>query len=100
MVICTLALPTFTNHEMIQNNLETHKNTFRFTIDPMIQLLEHKRTLLNLAEWIQFVESTKARIIDNPEQYLGKDLPNKKIIKQSIEMIFEEMIEDQSILNS
>jgi hypothetical protein len=85
---------------MIQNNLEAHKNTFRFTIDPIVQLLEHKRTVLNFSEWIQFVESTKARIIDNPEQYLGKDLPDSKIIKQSIDMIFEEMIEDQSILNS
>lgn len=85
---------------MIQNNLEAHKNTFRFTIDPIVQMLEHKRTVLNFSAWIQFVQSTKSRIITNPEQYLGKNLPDRAIIEESVEMIFEEMIEEQNILNA
>jgi len=85
---------------MIQDNLEVYKNTCRFTIDPIVQMLEHKRTVLSFSQWIQFVESTKSRIINNPEQYLGTNLPDRKIIVQSIEMIFEELVEDQNILNS
>jgi hypothetical protein len=85
---------------MIQNNLEVYKNTCRVTIDPIVQMLEHKRTVLNFSQWIQFVESTKSRIINNPEQYLGKNLPDREIIVKSIEMIFEEIVEDQNILNS
>lgn len=85
---------------MIQNNLEIYKNTFRFTLEPILQLLEHKRTLLHFLEWIQFVESTKSRIINNPEQYLGKNLPDQAIITQCIEMIFDEMVEEQGILNA
>jgi len=95
-----LAKVTITHLGMIQNDLEAYKNSFRFTIDPIVQLLEHKRTVLKFSEWIRFVESTKSRIIENPEQYLGKNLPDRKIIVTSIDIIFEEMVEDQSILNS
>lgn len=75
----------------MENKLTVLKRKIELTLEPVIQLLEFKKTELSFSDWIKFLESTKLSIVNNPEQYLGQDLPCSKIIKESVEEIFEGM---------
>lgn len=69
------------------------KRTFAQTLRPFIELLEHQREYVTFSDWIQLVHRDHARVLMQPEQYLGKDLPSPKIIKQAVDEIFKELID-------
>ena len=74
------------------------KNTFRLVLAPIMDLLEYKKSQLSETEWLKFMEATKSRIIANPEQFLGRDLPTPALIQQSVQEIFTEYLEDQKLV--
>ena len=77
--------------------LINYKQTFRIMLLPMMELFEHKKTILTPDQWIKFIGETKSSIISNPEQFLGKDLPNKLLIGQIVGEIFADFLELETV---
>lgn len=77
-------------------NAESHKTEFRVTLWPMMELFEHKKNVLNHTEWLLFLNNSRDRIISNPEQFLGKDLPTQMIVQEIVQEIFEEYLEEKN----
>jgi hypothetical protein len=73
------------------------KREFRCIVQPLMDLFAHKKALLRPKEWNRFVLLTKDRIIANPEQFLGKDLPSEFVIRETVESIFEEYLKEEHV---
>lgn len=71
------------------------KEEFRGVLNPMMDLFEYKKSMLQPDEWIRFVHATKERIIANPEQFLGGALPAGSIIQETVNEIFADYLEEK-----
>lgn len=63
---------------------------FEKTLAPFLEMLTYQRTQLELKDWEKMVERTLYQICQQPEQYLGKDLPASAVIKKSVGKIFDQ----------
>ena len=68
------------------------KTTFVKSLEPFIDYLNNLGERLDAGKWQMVVHQIEDRIISNPEQYLGKGLPSKLIIKKIINEIFEDYL--------
>ena len=85
------------NTEAMSHDFLHYKNEFLTTLDPIIDLLEYKKSQLPLKDWEKFMNSTKARIISNPEQFLGKDYPREFVRRQLVLEIFADFFEKENV---
>lgn len=69
-----------------------YRNMFRASLWPYFEMMDYKRSTMRPGMWIQFVESVRLSIINNPEQFLGKDIPSKEIISKEMTVIFKEYL--------
>jgi hypothetical protein len=79
------------------NEITYYKNVFRITLQPIIDLLDHKKTQLSEQDWIRFMEITKSSIQANPDQFLGKELPSRAVIQQIVDDIFVDYLKEQTV---
>ena len=77
--------------------LKKYKTRFRYSLQPMFALLEAKEKTLRHDEWQSFVKKTQERILLNPIDYLGMDIPDESLLKDIIEEIFIEFFKDQKV---
>ena len=74
-----------------------YRDSFKATLAPIFDLFDYKKTTLHPEKWMEFIVSTKARIISNPEQFLGKVLPSESVVKEIVQEIIEEYIEQEVV---
>jgi len=62
---------------------------------PVLEMLNYKKSILNPADWKNFVKETEHSIVNHPHQYLSK-FPRKdrSSLNLVLEEIFEELIKD------
>ena len=60
-------------------------------------LLHHKSTE-SVHDWFMLINNLEARIILDPVQYLGQNLPPREVIDEVINEIFEEFVRDPASL--
>lgn len=60
-------------------------------------MLFSRKPLQNIDEWVRFVKYTQASVIANPEEYLGPVLPEKDVIRNVVEMIFDEFLAQEGV---
>lgn len=72
----------------------SHKRKFNYALEPIKVMLMHQQGILKKQEWLRFVERTKLSVIHKPEQYIGQDLPESKVVADIVSTIFEEFLED------
>lgn len=75
----------------------SHKRKFNYALEPIKVMLMHQQSVLKKQEWLRFVERTKLSIIHQPEQYIGQDLPERKVVADIVSVIFEEFLEDVDV---
>jgi hypothetical protein len=80
---------------MTQEEALEYKRQFSLTLKPILEMLEHKRHQMSSEDWDVHVIQVEASIINNPEQYVGKELPNVNIVVRIIREIFEDFLQDQ-----
>jgi hypothetical protein len=68
------------------------KLRFSLILQPFLDLLEYQREYVSFNDWIYLVNRDHARIISQPEQYLGGELPPVAIIKKVVDEIFKDFI--------
>jgi len=78
-------------------NYKHTKQEFQVRLLPVMDLLDHKRSVLPHEDWIAFTGRTKTSIVNNPIQFLGQDLPDKEITTELVESIFSEYIAREEI---
>lgn len=64
-------------------------------LGPFIELLQYQREYITLGDWLHLVRRDHARIVSEPEQYLGTELPSSKIVKEVVDEIFKEFIDNE-----
>jgi hypothetical protein len=80
------------------NEITTAKRSLRIMLLPFVELFDHKRTQMTESEWRAFIEATKIRVLQDPGQFFGNDLPETSILNLCIEDIFSEIISEQNIV--
>ena len=61
----------------------------RSQLRPVLEMLKHKKILLNQPDWILLVEKTRQSILKSPEQYLFEYKKNNST-NETIQCVFEE----------
>ncbi|HEY8937169.1 MAG TPA: hypothetical protein VIM65_18210 [Cyclobacteriaceae bacterium] len=80
---------------MTQDEALEYKRQFSLTLKPVMEMLEHKRNQMNSEDWAIHVIHVEASIINNPDQYIGRELPNINVVDRIIREIFEDFLQDQ-----
>jgi hypothetical protein len=70
-----------------------YKDNFQVLLQPMIDLFDYKKSILRQSEWMTFVTSTRERIIADPHQFLGHDLPPASVLGEIVLEIFRNYLE-------
>lgn len=76
--------------------MEQFKTDFLSTLRPFIEMLETKRKVMLMEDWVSFVRTVQLRIMTEPEQYLGRELPSQLTVELIINEIFEEFLYEYS----
>jgi hypothetical protein len=74
--------------------VRSHKRKFNYALEPIKVMLVHQQNILKKKEWLSFVERTKLSVIHQPEQYIGQDLPERKMLTDIVTTIFEEFLRE------
>lgn len=69
-----------------------YKQIFLNALEPFMDLLEDQQKQMRLGNWMDSVQRIQLRIIVNPEQYLGRELPSKHCIQKIVTEIFDDFI--------
>ena len=70
------------------------KVLFAATLRPFLEMLEHQRRVMHAADWKAHVNKFLIAIVNNPEQYLGQNLPPRETTTTLILEIFSEVSND------
>ncbi|SKC83297.1 hypothetical protein [Ohtaekwangia koreensis] len=74
------------------NNGRDLKRVYIPMLQPYFEVLEHLETKMNHDQWINYVERTVEYICNDPEQYLGNNIPSKEVVAEIIREVFEEFL--------
>jgi hypothetical protein len=69
-----------------------YKQIFLDALQPFMELLVAKQKQMTLGSWMDGVQQIQLRIIDSPEQYLGRELPTTHCIQKIVTEIFDDFI--------
>jgi hypothetical protein len=72
--------------------IELYKKQFNVTLEPFKDMLIERKGTLAYRDWRALVERTESGILKNPDQYLGKDLPEEESLNVIVKNIFEEFL--------
>lgn len=72
--------------------INPYKEKFKQALKPFVEMLEYQKSIVSLRNWLTLVETLTERVIQNPDQYLGNDLPSKEIISEIVHGIFDEFV--------
>ncbi len=72
--------------------IELYRKQFDMTLEPFKVMLKEKKQTLAYQDWRALVERTTSSILKNPDQYLGKELPEQESLNIIVKNIFEEFL--------
>ena len=70
-----------------------YKKQFNVTLEPFKVMLINRKETLAYHDWRALVERTESSIINNPDQYLGAELPERESLTIIIKNIFEDFLD-------
>lgn len=79
----------------MNNQFDFDKRSIRILLSPMFELFRHKKENTENEEWLKFVLRTEERIVNNPEQFLGSELPSKLVLEQSVKELFDQYLKEE-----
>ena len=65
-----------------------YKTKFRYALKPIFAMLTAKTEDMERDEWTEYVKRTHRRILQNPIDFLGTDLPNSSLLKDILDELF------------
>jgi hypothetical protein len=74
----------------MQNPYKYYKRKFKNKLEPILVMLMAKKA--SHYDWTAHVQETFDHIINNPKEFLGDDLPEKKITNDILQQIIEQFL--------
>lgn len=82
----------------LQPSIKTYKKQFDRDLRHIKLILAHERQDMPVKEWLQLVDETKQSILDFPEDFFCRELPEPALYRAAIEKVFAGFLEDQRLL--
>lgn len=83
-----------------QNVHRAYKYMFQKNLSPFLDMMTSLRPEMELNKWIDMVARISYRVIANPEQYVGKNMPCAEITTMIIQEVFEEFVEMNAVTDA
>ncbi len=61
-------------------------------------MINDKRKDMPYDQWMDFIEQTRSSILGNPIDFLGYDLPEKSLMRDVLDDIFDEFLKEHAFL--
>jgi len=84
----------------MNEHFKEYKKVFRRSLRPMFGVLVARRGTMNTTLWEQSVEETLRHVANNPVEYLGANLPDKRIVADILHEIRNEFFKEMSTFHS
>lgn len=72
--------------------MEIQNISLRRDLDPILEMLTAKGKSLSKEKWRALVDTTKNRIINNPQQYLSEFKESSEGLARAVDILFEERL--------
>ena len=72
--------------------MEFQNISLRKDLDPILEMLTAKGKSLSKEKWRDLVNTTRNRIVNNPEQYLSEFKESSEGLAKAIDILFEERL--------
>ncbi len=73
-----------------------YKRIFRRNLQPLLAVLAARRRSTPTVAWMAMVNKTMRHIINNPVEYLGEDLPPRRLIVDILDEVQTEFIKEMA----
>jgi len=73
-----------------------YRRKFNNALEPIKVMLVDKKRELTLQTWLTFVNQTRDRVLINPDQYLGDQLPPAELMTQVVNDIFRDFVKAEA----
>jgi hypothetical protein len=72
-----------------------YKRKFKNALEPMlVMLLNHKETMSD-DSWVTHVQDIQTRVMNNPGEFLGRNLPPATTVKEVVALIFNQFVRER-----
>jgi hypothetical protein len=71
--------------------VQDYKVLFTSALRPFIEMFEHQRRGMDPIDWRDHVNRVLMAVVNNPEQYLGQNLPPKETTTTIVLEIFNDL---------
>ncbi len=78
-------------------DLKIHTLRFNRALEPFKVMLVNRRAELSSQDWFHLVNRTKEGILNQPDQYLGKELPDAETLSIAVDKIFSDFLKVQKV---
>ena len=72
-----------------------YKRRFRNALEPVFVMLIAKKNEMDVEQWNSLVEKVAGRILENPNEFLGNDLPENPTMCDVLYEIFEQFMKEK-----
>lgn len=73
-----------------------YKFRFRFALKPFFVMISDKYKEVPDAELTKKIALTTERILANPVEYLGNDLPDPSLLKDVLDEVFDDFVKERA----
>jgi hypothetical protein len=75
-----------------------YKARFRFALKPFFVMINDKRKDMPYDQWKEFIDQTRNSVLANPVDFLGDDLPEKSLMRDVLDDLFDEFLKEHAFL--
>jgi len=66
-----------------------YKRKLKNNLEPLLVMLVNKKSEMTYGQWNDFVSGTRERVLKNPTEFLGEDLPDTAMMEDIVSNIFQ-----------
>jgi hypothetical protein len=75
--------------------LKFYKRIFKNALEPILVMLMSRKMSMTKEKWDHSVAIVQNRVISNPTEFLGGDLPAKSVTTEIIRTIFQQFLKEK-----
>jgi hypothetical protein len=71
-----------------------HKRKFKNALEPMLVMLLNNRETMSDDSWVAHVQDIQTHVVNNPVEFLGRNLPPPATINEVVALIFNQFVSE------
>jgi len=72
-----------------------YKRKFKNSLEPMLVMLLNHKEIMGDDSWKNYVQDIQARVMNNPVEFLGRNLPPATTVKEVVALIFNQFVRER-----